>query len=176
MRRWTTLGVEPLGTFKLKHVESPSGRRTDYVIVSYPEVAAVLALTEDDRVVLVSQYRHAVEERSLEIPGGTRQAGESIEQCARRELEEETGYRAGDVDPLGSYYPSGANIEQVVHLFVARGLRRVSVPEHAEPLEEGLSITLQPFASVLEQVLRGEIRDAATVIAVLGHALRRPSP
>jgi ADP-ribose pyrophosphatase len=175
MRRWTILETKALGTFRLKRVESPSGQRVDYVVVSYPEVVAVLPLTADEQVVLINQYRHAAEEPTLEIPGGVREAGESIEQCARRELEEETGYRAGQLDPLLSFHPSSANIEQVVHLCVACGLDRVGAPAHSELLEEETSIALIPFASLLEQVLRGEIRDAATVIAVLRYAMKRPN-
>ena len=146
----------------------PTGQRLDYLVVSYPEAVGVLALTEDERVVMVGQYRYAVDEYSWEIPMGTREGGESAVECAKRELQEESGYLAGRIEPLFTFHPSNAVSDQTVYLCLASELTAgTPSPEHPEPVEELIRLELVPFDVVLAQALRGEIRDAATVIAVL---------
>jgi ADP-ribose pyrophosphatase len=170
---WKTLRAKLIGTISLREVELPTGKRIDYLVVSYPEAVGILALTPDKEVIMVGQYRYAVEEYSWEIPAGNRDAGESVEDCARRELEEETGYRAGQIDLLFSFHPTNGATNQVVHLCLASDLTLVApVLTHKEPIEETIRVEPVAFNEALNKVLRGELHDAATVIALLLYAER----
>jgi ADP-ribose pyrophosphatase len=169
MRPWRTLDVIPLGAFTVKRVEAPSGYRADYVVLRCPDVVAVLALTGDGEVVLVNQYRQAVNARVREIPGGMLADGEAVERCAARELAEETGYHAEHVQRTLSFRAGGANTEQTVHLCVARDVRKGESPAHEDPVEEAATVEVLPFAEVVSLVRGNRIQDAASVIAVLLH-------
>jgi 8-oxo-dGTP pyrophosphatase MutT (NUDIX family) len=172
---WKTLRTKLVGKFAIKEVELPTGQRLDYLVVSYPESVAVLALTDDGKAVVVGQYRVAVGEYSWEIPSGAMDSGETAESSARRELEEETGYRAGRLEPMLSYHPSNSASDQVIHVWLARDLTPAApAPVHTEPVERTIKVALAPFDELLEQVQRGEVRDASTVIAVLLHARQSP--
>jgi ADP-ribose pyrophosphatase len=90
-----------------------------------PDYVAVIPYTPDGRVVLVRQFRHAVEEMSLEFPSGLVDAGEEPEATARRELEEETGYRAGDVQYLGTLWTDTGRLQNRMWVYRASDVRPV---------------------------------------------------
>lgn len=139
-------------------------------VIRHPGGATVLALTADDEVVLVSQYRVAVGSTLTELPAGKLEPGEDPLICAQRELAEETGYTAATWATLGSFYPSPGYLDEELHLFLATDL----TPGVAHPDDgEWLSYTLAPFDDVVRRVLANEIRDAKTIMAVLLTALRR---
>ncbi|MDH6580536.1 NUDIX hydrolase [Kitasatospora sp. MAP5-34] len=168
MGSWRTHEVIPLGGFSVKRVETPSGYRADYLVLTCPDVVAVLALTERDEVVLVNRYRPAVDVELREIPGGTLEDGEDIEDCAARELAEETGYHCDRVKHVYSFHAGGANSTQTVHLCVAHDVRSGSLLPHADPLEEP-AVELVSLTEVADLLRRNVISDAATAIAVLLH-------
>lgn len=169
--RWKVLRTKLVGSFSIREVELPTGKRLDYLVIGYPEAAAVLALTDDQQVILVGQYRYAVNEYSWEIPSGGIEDGESAENCARRELREETGYSPGRIEQLITYHPSNAASNQVIHVFLALDLERTEPePVHEEPVEQTIKVDLVPFDELLKRVRQGEIHDAATIIAVLLYA------
>lgn len=171
--RWKTRQTRLIGTFSLREVELPTGQRTDYLVLSYSDAVGVLALTEDEQVVMVGQYRYTVNEYSWEIPMGAQEPDESIIECAKRELQEETGYLAGRIEPFFAFYPSNGASDQTIYLCLASDLTpNMFLSEHLEPTEEFIQLKLMPFDVVLEQVLQGKIRDAATVIAILLYAQR----
>jgi ADP-ribose pyrophosphatase len=155
-------------------VETPSGYRADYLVLTCPDVVAVLALTERDEVVLVNRYRPAVDDRLREIPGGMLENGERVEDCAARELAEETGYHCERIEHVFSFHAGGANTTQTVHLCLAHGPRPGSDPAHADPLEEP-TVELVPLQQVADLLRHNEISDAATAIAVLLHLTRTRS-
>lgn len=168
---WKTLRKRLIGSFSINGIELPTGKRVDYIVVSYPPAVGILAFDEQGQVIMVGQYRYAINEYSWEIPMGSPDEGESLEQSVRRELEEETGYRAEHIEPLFTFYPSNAASDQVIHLYLARSTQKVTaVPSYGEPVEELIQVKHLPFEEVLRQVSQGEIRDAATVIAVLVYA------
>lgn len=148
-------------------VRLPDGGRSVREVVRHPGAAAVLPLLEGrdgPEVVLVRQFRYAPGEALWEVPAGTLEPGEGPEACARRELREEAGLRAAELEALGTVYTSPGFTDERVHLFVARG------PERGEPdPEEGEEIDRRafPFAEALAMVRRGEIRDGKTVTALL---------
>ena len=124
--------------------------------------SAVLPLTAGGEVVLVRQEREAVGERLVEIPAGLLDVeGESPEAAARRELEEETGHRAGSIEPLGRIHTSPGFVDEVCHLFLARDCTPRDEPE------EGIEVVVLPFDEAVAMVERGEITDSKTVAALL---------
>ncbi len=92
----------------------------------------VIAINEAGNVVLVEQYRHAVQHAMIEIPAGHVEAGEEIEAAARRELREESGYGAGTWHALGSLHPVASRFSNRVHSFLALGVRKVGEPVQEE--------------------------------------------
>ena len=141
-------------------VSLPDGRTKKREIVGHPGAAAIVALM-DDGVLLVEQYRKAVETGTLEIPAGTLEAGELAEQCARRELVEETGFQALKMDKLTDFYPSPGFSSEIIHIFKASGLKKV--PD----ADAELPITFVPLNELLTKVRNGEVRDGKTIIGVL---------
>ena len=135
-------------------------------IVVHPGAAAIVAMT-DESILMVEQYRRAVDAMTLEIPAGTIEAGESPEECAARELVEETGFRAAKLDKLIEFFPSPGISSEVIHIFKAGDLERVS---ESEP---ELSVRFVPKDRIQDMISNGELRDGKTLIGVL-MALRQP--
>lgn len=166
--RWKVLRTKLIAELSIRELELPTGRRIDYVVVNYPESVGVLAITERREVLLVGQYRYAIDKYSWEIPCGGRAEDESVEDCARRELEEETGYRAGRIDRLPGFHSSNATSNELTHLCLASELSWVGIPsEHNEPVEETIEVKLVPFDDALTSIKEGEIHDAPSMIALL---------
>ncbi|MEE0800533.1 MAG: NUDIX hydrolase [Gemmiger sp.] len=152
-------------------VQLENGSTSTREIVHHHGGACVLAVTEDDRLYLVRQYRYALQEELWELPAGKLEAGEDPLAAARRELEEECGVTADRVFSLGVLYPTVGYDSEKIYLWAAQGLHRTS-----QHLDEGefLDATLLPFDEVLQMILRDEIRDSKTVAAVLKYdRLRR---
>jgi ADP-ribose pyrophosphatase len=122
----------------------------------------ILALFGAGHVILVRQLREAVRDRLLEIPAGIRDVeGEPPEETARRELREETGYRATDLEPLGRIHTSPGFSDEVIDLF------RASAELEGRPTEEGLEVIAMSLQDAVEAIRAGRITDAKTVVAVL---------
>ncbi|HOX08858.1 MAG TPA: NUDIX hydrolase [Planctomycetota bacterium] len=139
------------------------GRRMNRQVVVHPGAAAVLPVLPDGRAVLVRQYRHALATRLLEIPAGTLEPGEPPEACARREIEEEAGYRVGRIAPLGPVYPAPGISTEIIHLFAATDLSET--PARPEP-DEDIEVELHPLEEVVRMIADGRICDGKTVTAV----------
>ncbi|MHC4862198.1 MAG: NUDIX domain-containing protein, partial [Planctomycetota bacterium] len=103
-------------------LRGPDGREYTREIVEHPGAAVVVPFLDDGRLLLVRQYRHPIERAILEAPAGTLEPGEDPAACASRELEEETGYRAGKLERLGTVYPSPGVLSEVMHVFCATEL------------------------------------------------------
>ena len=151
-------------------VDLPNGRETIYGVVRCGPCVGVLPFVDDDHVVLVQQYRYVAGHPTWEMPTGGVHPGEGLEAAARRELAEEAGLSCAELVPISRFHTSKSVVDETAHLYVARGLG----PAEAEPDETELVRTaVQPFASVLDQVVSGGITDSMTVIAVLtAHHLR----
>lgn len=149
----------------------PFGR----LVVEHPGAVAVLAMDDHDRVLVVRQYRHAVQANVVEIPAGLLDAaGESPLETARRELQEEGGYAAATWAHLLTTLVSPGMTSQVFHFFLARDLTEIGhgdfVLEHEEAY---MTREWVPFADLLDAVLAGDARNGATATAVMAYALRR---
>lgn len=141
-------------------VSLPDGRTKMREIVVHPGAAAIVPLMNEE-VLLVEQYRKAIDGPTLEIPAGTLEEGESPKECANRELIEETGFQASKLDKLIEYYPSPGFSSEIIYIFKASGLKKVS------DAEAELSITFVPLEELLAMIKRGEIKDSKTVIGTL---------
>jgi ADP-ribose pyrophosphatase len=142
----------------------PDGRRAEFEVLHHPGGAAVLPLLDDGRVVLIRQFRPALNGMLLEIPAGRLEPKESPEACVRRELVEEVGYRADQVEKLGEMLPAVGFCDERIHLFVATGLS--PVPQALEP-DEYIEVLPLPLEEALAMVARGEIPDGKTQLALL---------
>ena len=145
--------------------EMPDGRNTLYGVIECPDAVGVLPFLDDKQVVLVRQYRYVFgEDQRWEMPTGGAKEGESLQEAARRELREEIGYDAAELQFLCTYYTSKSVMREIAHLYIGRGLTRVqAIPDETEFLE----VAAFPFDQVLQMTMGGEIRDGMTVIAVL---------
>jgi ADP-ribose pyrophosphatase len=133
--------------------------------IAHPGAAAVVPLFEDGTTVLVRQYRYAPRKEFLEVPAGKLDVeGESPDALARRELEEETGWTADRLTPLGETYPGIGYSDEVIHLFLAEGLREGEA-EHA-PGEAVEPVRLR-LAEAVRMARDGEIADAKSTVALL---------
>jgi len=119
---------------------------------------------EGGKVLLERQYRHAARKVLWEIPAGTLEEGENPEECARRELREETGYVAESMEELSRFYTAPGYSTEVIHLFLATRLRRekASLEE-----DESIEIRLLPLREALDMVRCNEVEDAKTIIGLL---------
>jgi 8-oxo-dGTP pyrophosphatase MutT (NUDIX family) len=130
-------------------------------VVHHPGSVAIVALTGDDHVVLVRQFREAVRDRVLEIPAGIRDVeGEPPEETARRELREETGYRAEAVERIARIHTSPGFTDEIIDLYRARA-------EPEDDPEEGLEVITVPLSDAVAAVREGRITDAKTAVGVL---------
>ncbi len=149
---------------QIDQVKLPNGETSTREIVKHPGAVSVMALTEENKLVLVRQFRKPLEKAILEIPAGKLEPGEEPKECAFRELEEETGYRAAEMEHLFSFYTSPGFADEYLHLYQAKGLssgkRKLDQDEFVELVE----LTLD---ECMKRVASGEICDAKTVAAVL---------
>lgn len=146
-------------------VELPSGKITQREIVEHKGCAIIIPVDDDGHVLLVRQYRKAVERELLEVPAGGLDPGESPEQCAARELEEETGFRAGKIEPLGGFYSSPGFCTEYMHLFLATGLSLA--PARPKPDDENIEVVRVPLESVSRLIASGEVCDAKSLAGLL---------
>jgi 8-oxo-dGTP pyrophosphatase MutT (NUDIX family) len=154
---------------RFRHRKGAEGR---YVVCGFQRTACgVLALDDQDRVVLVGQWRYPLETYSWELPEGGGEVSESPFEAIRRELAEEAGLSAQTWEPLCFFHPSNSSTEEETFLFLATGLAPIG-GHHAEDDEE-LMVHSEPFHDCLRRVLSGEITDSLTVVALLALQARR---
>ena len=170
VHKTTTLYTGKIFDVVLEKVTLPNGAVKDREIVRHPGAAAMVPLLDDGRVVLIKQYRHAVGEFVWEIPAGTLEPEEAPTACARRELVEETGYEAANLEKLTEILPAPGYTDEHIHIFLATGLKPVN-----QRLEDDEVLELQPtvFETALAMVAQGEIRDAKTIAGLFLTSLKR---
>ena len=149
----------------LEEVRLPNGHTIILEIIKHPGAAAVVPLDADGNVILVRQYRHATGSWLLEVPAGKLDhPGESPEDCALREVEEETGYRAGRLSSLGWIWTTPGFTDEKIHLFMASGLTQGA---HHREADEFIELKPVSISVALAMIERGEIQDAKTALALL---------
>lgn len=143
---------------------APDGTTIRRDFIQHPGAVVILPVLDADRVVLLRNHRWVVGETLWEVPAGTREPNETLEACAKRELEEETGYTAAKWTYLGFLYASPGVMNEQLHLFVAEDLTAGAMrPEADEQLEP---VTV-PLAEAVRMCLNGEIKDAKTITSLL---------
>ena len=145
-------------------VELPSGKKTKREIVEHGGCTAIVALDSEKNVLLVRQYRKAVERMLLEIPAGGIEPGEEPLEGARRELEEETGFSAERWEHLSVFYTSPGFCTEFMHLYLATELQPA---ERAADDDEHIEVVRVPLKKSLELVASGEICDAKSIAGLL---------
>lgn len=141
----------------------PNGRKTEMAFIRHPGSTAVVPLLDDLTVVMEVQYRHPVGEYLLEIPAGTLAHGESPLDCARRELKEETGFEAREFVELGKIHIIPAYSDEVIHVFIARGL---TPSKQNLDDDEIIEVVNYPLEQALQMVDEGRVTDALTVLSL----------
>lgn len=141
-----------------------NGMNVTREVVRHMGAAAVVPLTENGEVILVRQYRYAVGREMLEIPAGLLEPGESMESCAARETEEETGFKPMELTHLFDYYSSPGYCTECVGIFTARNL--VPARQHLDP-DEDVEVRILPLEEAVEKIRSGEIIDGKTVAALM---------
>lgn len=164
-----------IGTVRVDRVRYPDGE-VDREVVAHVPAVGIVALDAQDRVVLVDQPRHAVGRTMTEIPAGLMDVdGETPEDTARRELAEEVGLAAEELQPLATFDNSAGWTDERTHVVLATGLTSAPRPAGftAEAEEALMRVRRMPFAEVLAQVDDGVLTDAKTVVGILALARRR---
>jgi len=149
---------------RLDTVKLPSGRVTKREIVEHDDSIAIVAIDGDDNVLLVKQFRKAVEKEVLEIPAGGIEPGEEPVAAVKRELREETGFLPQRVERIGGFYASPGYSSEFLHLFVASDL----TPEKLQAEDtESIKVERVPISQILELIRTGTINDAKSVAGLL---------
>ncbi|MCE2657723.1 MAG: NUDIX hydrolase [Rubrivivax sp.] len=153
-------------------VTLPDSSTATREFIVHPGAVAVIPLMDDGRVVMVRQYRHPVGQVLLELPAGKRDPNEPVLACAMRELQEETGYTAGQWARLGGFHNAAAYSTETMEIWVARELR--AGPSR---LDEGefVEVAEVPLEALLEQLQQGQMPDMKTALALLWLARWRAS-
>jgi ADP-ribose pyrophosphatase len=158
---------------RVDRVAIPGKGETIREVVEFHGGAVIVALDNAQRVLLIRQYRYAIDRELWELPAGILEAGELPQVCAVRELEEETGYLASHVKSLCSFYTTPGGTNEMLHIFLATDL----APGRPRPeMDERIEVCRVPFADALGMIASGEIVDGKTIIGLLmlqtrGHLL-----
>lgn len=150
------------------YMQLPDGKTEKWDFVSHRKgAAAVVAVTEDGNLLLVRQYRSALDRETLEIPAGSRDSvTEDTAVCAKRELEEETGWKCGHMEKLLQLKTTVAFCNEFIDVYLATELK-----SGVQKLDEGekIEIVSMPLADAVQKIYCGEIQDAKTVAGILAY-------
>ena len=177
LRPWRVLRSSPVGTYsvfevcKLELQDAAGGSRGEAFTVRCNDWCNVVAVTDDDRLVMVWQYRFGSDALSLEIPGGVVESGEAPEQAARRELLEESGYEAATFEPLVVVQPNPAIQDNRCFTFLARGAVRTRTTQF-DPQEE-LETALVPATRIEDLLDGGQVTHALVQGALEAYRRKR---
>jgi ADP-ribose pyrophosphatase len=155
-------------SIRVDDIAFPDGRHVQMEVVRHPGSVVLLPMTAPDRIVLVRQYRYVVDRWLWELPAGTRDSGETLDDAARRECHEEIGKIAGRVERLLSLFPSPGFCDEEMHFFRLTDLRNRRADEAEAELDpdEVLSVKEFSVADVREMVRSGEIVDMKTAVGI----------
>lgn len=151
-------------TIRRDYLKTPDGRETRFEIVEHGGSVIIIPVDDEGNLLFVRQYRHAAGMDLLELPAGTRDGDEPFEECAAREIREETGMEAGTLKHVGSFYLAPGYSTEYMGVFLAADLKH-------NPLEadddEFLSVEKLPIKEALALAERGEMPDAKSLAALL---------
>lgn len=153
---------------RLDELLLPNGKRVSLDIVEHPGAVTMVPVDDQGAIWFVRQYRHSTGEVLLELPAGSLEEGEPPDECAGREMREETGMSAGELQKIGEFFLAPGYSTEFLHVYLAMDLR----PAPLQPDEdEFLSVERLPIAQVYAMIEAGKFRDGKTLAALL---LARP--
>ena len=152
--------------FKIRrdYLKTPNGRETRLEIIEHGGSVVLIPIDDDGNLLFVRQYRHAVGKDLLELPAGTRDNDEPFEECAAREIREETGMQAGKLQKVGEFYLAPGYSSEFMVVFLATGLK--DNPLDADD-DEFLQVEKIPLKQAIQMAERGDIPDAKSLAALL---------
>ena len=150
-------------TYTKVTVELPDGNTANRDILHHPGACAIIPFIDDDKIILINQFRKALDKTILEIPAGKINKDENIKDCALRELEEETGYKANNITYLGGVVLAPGYCDEVIHLYKATDLQ---LNEKHEDFDEFTEVKIFPLDEVKQMIKEGKIIDAKTISAI----------
>ena len=143
-------------------VKLPNGLQLDYYRIEKIPVVVVLPILLD-KIVMIKQYRYPIKSDSLELPAGHVWPDENPKKCAERELKEETGFSAGEIEKILEYNPSTEYSDQVYHIFIAKNLKKDKTNREKYEL---IDVEMLDVESVIEKIMNGTITDGRTITTV----------
>lgn len=148
--------------FKLRrdYLRAPDGRDVTYDIVEHPGAVTIIPVDKDQRILFVRQYRPATGQVLLELPAGTLNPGENPEECAAREIREETGMAARQLKKLGEVWLAPGYSTEYLHFYLATDLYSAPL---AQDEDEFINVNPIAYPEVLKMAARGEIQDGKTL-------------
>lgn len=179
IKKWDLIKSEKLNSYRVfstrKDISlSPvTGRDHDFYVIEAPDWINVVAITPDDQIVLIKQYRHGIQSVTLEIPGGMVDPGESPIQAAKRELLEETGYDSDEWVYMGKLHPNPAIQNNICHMFLAKGVKKVQEPNFEGT--EDIACFLSPAKDIPKLVAEGKITHSLVVGAFYWYCIHMQS-
>ena len=159
-----TIAAGGMLTVKRDHVRLPNGHISQREYVTHPGAVAIVPLLANGNVVLERQFRYPLHQVFIELPAGKIDPGEDILVTGQRELLEETGYQAGEWIKLGHQHPCIGYSNEVIHMYLARGL---NAGEHQRDEDESLEVFEASFAECLNMIQNGQITDGKTIVALM---------
>ena len=169
IKPWRLISSQRSESFKIFNLRtdracSPrTNKAYDFYILESADWVNVIPLTSRNEVVLIRQYRHGIQEGTLEIPGGIVEQSDSPEEAARRELTEETGYRESEMHLLGSVHPNPAFLNNRCYTFLAKGVSPVKTQEQDE--KEDIEVVVRPLEEIPALIREGAITHALVLAA-----------
>lgn len=148
---------------KLEKVMLPNGKEAEREIVEHPGAVAIVPFISEDKIMILEQYRRAIEEVILEIPAGKIHKGEDLEKCARRELEEETGFKAKEMQYLGKLAMAPGFADEIIYLYSAKGLYKGNISWDED---EFINMKEMSLEEIKKAIKNNTIIDAKTIAAI----------
>jgi len=172
IKKWECLKSEVINDFKHFKVkkdliELPNGERREWVYLASPDSAMVLGMTEDKKLVMIQQYRYLVGDTVIEFPAGYNQEAETIEEGAKREFEEETGYTCDSLIKLGVFYETYGQLNRKIHIFFAKNI--VKTKQNLDQGKDGyedIKVVLVDFDDAINMALENKIVAAGSALAI----------
>ena len=152
-------------SFEINRIELPNGHEDEYGQIIFPNAALAVPITEENKVILLRQYRFAISRYLLEFPAGTLEIGETPINSIKREIQEESGYKAEKWDELGALVNAPGYSDEVIHLFLARNLSKLKNKAKGD-LDEDIEVLIMDPKNLDNIISSGnEMLDAKTVTA-----------
>lgn len=152
------------------YITTPEGNHVEWDFIAHKGAAAVLPVMDDGSILMVRQWRNALDRFTLEIPaGGLDGAEEPTAECAARELEEETGYKSDDIEFLQTIVPAVAYSQETIDIYIARNLKPSK--QHLDP-DEYINVERYNIEELVSMVENNEIQDSKTAASIMNYYCR----